>query len=436
MKMNGKLKKFICVLAVIALTAVNLAVLNYALRDDYAYSRYQPFMDRSEDIDVVFIGSSRVVNSVNPMQLWHDYGITSYNFGNSAFGIENSYWSFRLSLRHHIPKIAVLDVFGASRPETDKLQLGLAHNGLDMYPLSLEKVRAVQAIYADPADQLELLFPFSVFHNRWSGLTLASFLPSGKPPVTDTNGFEFFYAREGSVPQPQVPEGETLDLNDPPLGCRYIPEFIDLCRENGITPVLMFIPHEVEPERQREANTARLIAKEKDVAFWDLREDGFFNDLTDSADPNTHLNPIGAAKVTGALGERLSAGADGISAADHRGEAGYERWDALYDTYRQNLKTAICAEDSYERLLLRLADDGFGAYFLTFHGYEPGTEEQALIDVIPHNYGFESGNEAENPENCDLRVYVYDTETSEELKIFSFRRMTSEDTNLPLNENE
>ena len=72
MKMNGKLKKFICVLAVIALTAVNLAVLNYALRDDYAYSRYQPFMDHSEDIDVVFIGSSRVVNSVNPMQLWHD----------------------------------------------------------------------------------------------------------------------------------------------------------------------------------------------------------------------------------------------------------------------------------------------------------------------------------------------------------------------------
>ena len=138
MKMNGKLKKIICVLAVIALTAVNLAVLNYALRDEYCYTRYQPFMDQNEDIDVVFIGSSRVVNSVNPMQLWHDYGITSYNFGNSAFGIENSYWSFRLSLRHHIPKVAVLDAFGASRPETDKLQLGLAHNGLDMYPLSLE----------------------------------------------------------------------------------------------------------------------------------------------------------------------------------------------------------------------------------------------------------------------------------------------------------
>ncbi len=434
MKMNSKLKKFLCVLAVIALTAVNLAVLSYALRDEYAYTRYKPFMEQNEDIDVVFIGSSRVVNGVNPMQLWHEYGITSYNFGNSAFGIENSYWSFRLSLRHHVPKIAVLDVFGASRPETDKLPLGLAHNGLDIYPLSTEKVRAVRAIYADPADQLELLFPFSVFHNRWSELTLASFLPSGKPPVTDANGFEFYYAYDRSVPQPVIPESETLNLQNPPLGLRYIPEFIELCRAYGITPVLMFLPHEVEPERQREANSARLIAEEQGVVYWDLREDGIFNDETDSADPNTHLNPIGAAKVTRALGEKLSAGTDGIQAADHRGDPSYSRWDSLYDQYRQNLTQAIQTEDSYERLLLRLSDETYGAYFQTFNGYEPGPEEQALLKMIPHNYGMEAGEESDNPEKCDLKIYVYDTRTSEELKVFSFVRMSSEDTNLLLDE--
>ena len=45
-----------------------------------AYQKNGDFMEQSEDLDVLFLGTSHVINGVFPMELWKEYGITSYNY--------------------------------------------------------------------------------------------------------------------------------------------------------------------------------------------------------------------------------------------------------------------------------------------------------------------------------------------------------------------
>ena len=48
----------------------------------YSYSKYYDFYSQQQDFDVLFLGTSHVINAVYPMELWRDYGIVSYNMAN------------------------------------------------------------------------------------------------------------------------------------------------------------------------------------------------------------------------------------------------------------------------------------------------------------------------------------------------------------------
>lgn len=41
--------------------------------------RLSSFFEEEEDFDILFFGSSRVINSIYPMEIWRDFGLTSYN---------------------------------------------------------------------------------------------------------------------------------------------------------------------------------------------------------------------------------------------------------------------------------------------------------------------------------------------------------------------
>jgi hypothetical protein len=54
--------------------------------------KYANFFEQDEDFDVLFFGTSHVINGIFPMELWNDYGIVSYNFGGHGNEIATSYW--------------------------------------------------------------------------------------------------------------------------------------------------------------------------------------------------------------------------------------------------------------------------------------------------------------------------------------------------------
>ena len=64
----------------------------------YAYSKNKEFTENSEVYDVLFFGNSHMANAVYPMELWHDYGMVSYNLAGYGNRIPTTYWNVENAL--------------------------------------------------------------------------------------------------------------------------------------------------------------------------------------------------------------------------------------------------------------------------------------------------------------------------------------------------
>ncbi len=69
-----------------------------------------PFMELETEYDVLFFGSSHMKHTMLPLELWHDYGITSYNLGIASERFPTTYWTMENAIAHKQPKIVVADV--------------------------------------------------------------------------------------------------------------------------------------------------------------------------------------------------------------------------------------------------------------------------------------------------------------------------------------
>lgn len=70
------------------------------------------FFDEPEDsLDVVFIGSSHVYCDINPLYLWKNYGITSYDFSITTQTVDCSYYYMQEMFKHQAPKVVFFEVW-------------------------------------------------------------------------------------------------------------------------------------------------------------------------------------------------------------------------------------------------------------------------------------------------------------------------------------
>ena len=54
--------------------------------------KFAQFYEAEENIDVLFLGSSHVLNGIFPMELWNEYGIVSYNMAGHGNRMILKYW--------------------------------------------------------------------------------------------------------------------------------------------------------------------------------------------------------------------------------------------------------------------------------------------------------------------------------------------------------
>ena len=77
-----------------------------------ARKKYTPFYESETNFDVIFLGTSHMWNHVLPMELWKDYGISSYNWGYSNCTPAENYYLIQDILKYTSPKVVVMDVYG------------------------------------------------------------------------------------------------------------------------------------------------------------------------------------------------------------------------------------------------------------------------------------------------------------------------------------
>lgn len=329
------------------LVGIGLHSLSTLVERKDSYSKYKPFYQQEGDFDVLFMGQSHVLNGIYPMELWNDYGIVSYNFGGHGNRLATTYWVMKNALDYTKPKLIVVDcAMIAHEDKTGPAEQ--VHLSLDHFPLTEHKKAAVKDLFPDEKTQINFLWKFSTYHNRWNVLTPDDFVPK----VNVEKGAE---SRIGvAVPLETVFFDSSLKLEGSTMGIQYLEKIIEECQSSGIEILLTYLPFPDNTGWQAESNRVWDIAEKYHVNYLDYYTlYKLITPSTDFYDENSHLNPSGARKITQYLGEYIM---EHYQINDQRHNPVYANWYHDYLTYSCFKYDNIKAQENMKNYLMLLYD--------------------------------------------------------------------------------
>ncbi len=339
---HPRLARALCVAVAVLLLAGFVALMTPILQPKYLTlspegSLTEEYYDsvRETPHDVLFIGDCEVYESFIPAILWEEYGISSYVRGGAQQLVWHSYYMLEDALRYETPKVVVFNVLALKYGEPQREAYNrLALDGMEWSPV---KVDAIRASMTEQEDLLTYVFPFFRYHSRWSELTGEDFTYAfrDKPTVSDSG----YLMQTAVVPHdpaddlpPMTPESYTL----PATAMEYLDRMEALCREKGITLILVKAPTNNWRYHWFDEWDAQVTAyaAERGLNYYNLipaADDMGLDMATDSYDGGVHLNVYGAEKLTRYFGEILT---DAVELPDRRSDPALSAaWQARVDAY-------------------------------------------------------------------------------------------------------
>ena len=420
--LNSKKKYIVSILLMLAAVAVGIVFVNRVFMRDGSRFKYKPFFENDTEYDVLFFGTSHVINGIFPMQLWKDYGITSYNFGGHGNSIATSYWVLVNACKYHKPKVAVLDVLGAGSSYAS-MNVSQSHISLDTFALSSDKIRAASDIFADNKQyRNEIISPLIVYHNRWTELS-ENMIKAGVGIYDGSKEMGAESRIAVAKPDEMTLIPQTDMLKEETVGLSYIKKFIDYCRAEGIEPVIINIPYPAPENSQQSANAAIKLGRSNGVPSINFQYEGIVDFDTDLYDPNSHLNPSGARKITEYLGEFLS---QNYKLKDKRTDPDYQDWHAYYEEYRTYISDKIKNAEDYKISLMLLNNENFRAELTVTpeHDIENADiVEQKLIAQLGDNITLSVAPDisTDDGKEADIKLDIYDAVTGEKIAAKYFK---------------
>lgn len=344
-----------------------------------ADKKFNSFFEQEEDFDVLFMGTSHVMYGVLPMELWHDYGIVSYNFGSLAHPIPATYWIMENALDYTSPKLIVIDCFGLSGTGKVNAQ---THDSLDAFPISKTKVEAVYDLLEDvetDLTHLEFLWKFSSYHHRWNDLRDIDF----ERTYTKGKGGEVLFEIQTGNEMVEIPRSSKLEQDT--ISMEYLENMIEDCQNRGIDVLLTYIPFPAPEADQKEANTVYDIAERYGVDYINFLDLDVVDYRTDCADDN-HLNISGIKKVTDYLGKYIM---ENYDIPDQRENKAYEGWYEDYEDYKNELDTKLREYESLDYYMLCLYDKN---YYITIETKDGSVWNNDYYANLFENLGVSRGD--------------------------------------------
>lgn len=356
---------------IIFMLCLVMSFTSYILRKDEVYVKNQEFYEEDEKYDILFFGSSHSNMGILPMELWNDYGITSYNLSNGGQRLALDYWMLKEALEHQTPSLVVIDTYTTVSDEkyADSLITSL-HESLDSMPLSMTKIQTVYDMFPE-GNRAEFLVPFCIYHNRWESVTEEYFQ---KPVSYQKGSYE-----NGALAIPLVAPMEKIDnmadeetVVTETLNLAYLRKSIELCQEKEVPVLLMITPYYNIENYSLCMKAARMVAEEYGLPLVNGVEEDVVNTKTDLRDVE-HLNSSGARKWTAFIGNYIS---QNYEIADKRTDTAYSDWNLEYEKYTAwKLGNFSSAENLYS-YMINLQDDAFNYGIFVKAGSEHLNNEQ------------------------------------------------------------
>lgn len=353
--MNKTLKAMFSFVMVSVLVICGLIFLSDITERKESKKKFEEFYEQKADYDVLFLGSSHVLNGIYPMELWNDYGIVSYNMGTHGGRSAGSYWVLKNALDYTTPKLVVVDCFMISMDEKISSAEKL-HMATDHISLSKNKIKMVYDMVDDEERYGDFLWKFSTYHNRWSELSAEDF--SYEHSVEKGAESRISVA----IPDENIVGEFPYEVGGDTNGKEYLCRLIEECQEQGIQVLLTYIPFPDNLGWQQEADYVWDIAEKYNVQYLDYQTlKAQLNFATDCYDKDSHLNPSGARKITDYIGNYITS-VYGIE--DQRVNVDYDKWHEDYEVYTQFKAENLRKENNLYNYLMLLQDKNlsYGIY--------------------------------------------------------------------------
>ena len=258
-----------------------------------------------EELDAVFIGCSLFYRCVDPLQIWGEQGITSYNISSSAQRCYEDDRYLHMVLGRLRPKVILLDGYSIVRP-------GFADD----------------AVFTS----CSVAFPVLQYHNNWKRYDLSTVLQA--PEYTNRVKQKGYRPAGGVTP---ITWGDYMDPTDerdemPLLNRLYLAHMAAVCRRAGVELAIVTPPSPANWDMATH-NALQADADWLGIPLYDLNlelETLGMDPEKDFLDPGDHLNVDGAEKVNCWLGELL---ARRYGLPDHREDPDYAHWQWEYQKY-------------------------------------------------------------------------------------------------------
>lgn len=300
---------------------------------DMVHSFYS--MEKNQ-IDVLFFGSSHGYASVQPNELWHEYGISSYSMCSHGQSVASSYYLLKEALCYQRPKVVFLETytFCDNRKHRGASWVRMAFDGMRLGKVKREMISDFFE-EASVSEKFTYYIPFCKYHSRWEELVDADFHSAPYLKGTLINAGIY------PIEDPGIPDAY------PELGgvsCDYFRKIVKLCEDNEIKLVLYAAPFGIRKDyenysyRQGINNTLETWLVQNwgdEIPFLYYQKSGEADiDFTTDFRDTHHLNTYGANKITHCIGKFLQQ----YDLTDHRKDKAYVSWNEDYERYLRMLE--------------------------------------------------------------------------------------------------
>lgn len=226
---------FVCIFAFLQA----LVMPKYTFESNAEGAYIAEYYDEKHDHDILFVGDCEVFENYSPIELWEEFGITSYIRGSGQQLVWQSYYLLEEMLENENPTAVVYNVQSLIYNEPQDAEFNRLT--LDGMKLSSTKINAIKASMTEDEELITYLLPILRFHSRWSQLTGDDF----KYIFTDTENVTHsgFVMRSDTLPAgmiktASIPDSFTFGDN----AMSYLAKMKKLCEEKGVELILVKAP--------------------------------------------------------------------------------------------------------------------------------------------------------------------------------------------------
>lgn len=364
-------KRVLSVIVFVAMMITVLGITQETLKAKYVQDSTAIingfYEEKKNDIEVLFLGSSNCFCTIDPLVLYEEYGIASYNFASSSQSMDITLLYLKEALKRQKPKVIALEVNYLPGQNVAALGEDSILWGLTDMPLTIDKLQCLYHLQGEVDDEyLSYVFPLLRYHERWKEISKQDYTYLTEDKTNWNKG----YMRTQQISDAPVDlsayeqEGSAW-LDERAVVC--LEEIADLCKKEGIT-LLLFKSPKAE-WYQYFSTEIEALAQKNDLAFIDynaLVQEIGLDTATDFRD-SYHLNEKGAAKVSSHMGKYLT---ERFVLTDRREDEDANSWDeALAYQERLNITESYFAEATTVTECKEMLDDKEDyATILTYKG--------------------------------------------------------------------